>query len=174
MQRSCADVNSPYKRKYWTDSGFPLVNSLVLWDPHTFILVGRIWIQESLKCCPKKKWRTGCNFCNCHRLPTVTVQKPSWRSKNKHDSFFLLQKIGKFGSWIGLDLTSNFCDWITFFVFIQLYLYRYRFSSRFAADESLSCWPFTENGGIVEPRKWRAHTLVGIRLIYSSKIIGAF
>jgi hypothetical protein len=29
-QRSCADVNSPYKRKCWTNSGGPLVNSL-LW-----------------------------------------------------------------------------------------------------------------------------------------------
>ncbi len=32
MQRSCADVNSSYKRKCWTNSGGPLVNSL-LWDP---------------------------------------------------------------------------------------------------------------------------------------------
>jgi hypothetical protein len=30
MQRSCNDVNSPYKRKNWTNSGSPLVNS-VLW-----------------------------------------------------------------------------------------------------------------------------------------------
>jgi hypothetical protein len=30
MQRSCADVNYPYKRKCWTYSGGPLVNS-VLW-----------------------------------------------------------------------------------------------------------------------------------------------
>ncbi len=29
-QRSCADVNSPYKGKCWTNSGNPLVNSL-LW-----------------------------------------------------------------------------------------------------------------------------------------------
>ncbi len=29
MQRSCADVNSPYKRKCWTNSGGPLVNSLL-------------------------------------------------------------------------------------------------------------------------------------------------
>ncbi len=37
MQRSCADVNSTYKRKCWTNSGGPLVN-LVLWDlgPHGF------------------------------------------------------------------------------------------------------------------------------------------
>ncbi len=33
MQRSCADVNSPYKRKCWTNSGGPLVNSL-LWGLH--------------------------------------------------------------------------------------------------------------------------------------------
>jgi hypothetical protein len=33
MQCSCADVNSPYKRKCWTNSGGPLINSL-LWDPH--------------------------------------------------------------------------------------------------------------------------------------------
>ncbi len=32
MQRSCADGNSPYKRKCWTNSGGPLVNSL-LWVP---------------------------------------------------------------------------------------------------------------------------------------------
>jgi hypothetical protein len=30
MQRHCADVNSPYKRKCWTNSGGPLTNSL-LW-----------------------------------------------------------------------------------------------------------------------------------------------
>ena len=30
MQRSCADVNSSYKQKCWTNSGGPLVNSL-LW-----------------------------------------------------------------------------------------------------------------------------------------------
>ncbi len=43
MQHPCADVSSPYKRKCWTNSGGPLVNS-VLWgtgtesnvnDPHT-------------------------------------------------------------------------------------------------------------------------------------------
>jgi hypothetical protein len=34
MQSSCADVNSPYKRKCWTNSGGPLVNSL-LQNPHT-------------------------------------------------------------------------------------------------------------------------------------------
>jgi hypothetical protein len=31
MQRHCADVNSPYKRKCWTNSGGPLTNSL-LWE----------------------------------------------------------------------------------------------------------------------------------------------
>jgi hypothetical protein len=35
MQRSCADVNSTYKRKCWTNSGGPLVNSL-LWVPYPF------------------------------------------------------------------------------------------------------------------------------------------
>jgi len=29
VQRSCADMNSPYKRKCWTNSGGPLVNSLL-------------------------------------------------------------------------------------------------------------------------------------------------
>ncbi len=28
MQRSCADVNSTYKRKFWTNSGGPLVKLL--------------------------------------------------------------------------------------------------------------------------------------------------
>ncbi len=32
MQRPCADVNSPYKRKCWINSGGPLVTSL-LWGP---------------------------------------------------------------------------------------------------------------------------------------------
>ncbi len=40
MQRSCADVNSPYKRKCWTNSGGPLVNSL-LWGKDMY----------------KKRWR---------------------------------------------------------------------------------------------------------------------
>ncbi len=31
LGRSCGDVNSPYKRKCWTNSGGPLVNSL-LWN----------------------------------------------------------------------------------------------------------------------------------------------
>ncbi len=34
MQRSCADMNSPYKRKCWANSGGPLVNSL-LWGDST-------------------------------------------------------------------------------------------------------------------------------------------
>ncbi len=33
MQRHCADVSSPYKRKCWTNSGGPLTNSL-LWDKY--------------------------------------------------------------------------------------------------------------------------------------------
>ncbi len=33
MQRSCADMNSPYNRKWWTNSGGPLVNSLLLAPP---------------------------------------------------------------------------------------------------------------------------------------------
>ncbi len=35
MQRSCADVNSPYKRQCWTYSGGPLVNS-VFWGAIVF------------------------------------------------------------------------------------------------------------------------------------------
>ncbi len=36
MQRPCADVNSPYKRKCWTNSGGPLVNS-VLWGIYPLV-----------------------------------------------------------------------------------------------------------------------------------------
>ncbi len=40
MQRHCADVNSPYKRKCWTNSGGPLTNSLLWGTPlgHAFLI----------------------------------------------------------------------------------------------------------------------------------------
>ncbi len=41
MQRSCSVVNSPYKRKCWTNSGGPLVNSL-LWGPHKQLIQAHI------------------------------------------------------------------------------------------------------------------------------------
>jgi hypothetical protein len=39
MQRSCADVNFPYKWKCWTNSGGPLVNSLV-WEVNSHPCAG--------------------------------------------------------------------------------------------------------------------------------------
>jgi hypothetical protein len=44
MQRSCADVNSPYKRKCWTNGG-PLFNSL-LWE---------LYLQEEMSAAIKAK-----------------------------------------------------------------------------------------------------------------------
>jgi hypothetical protein len=41
MQRSCADVSPPYKRKCWTNSGGPVVNSL-LWG---FMKAGYLLLQ---------------------------------------------------------------------------------------------------------------------------------
>jgi hypothetical protein len=58
MQRSCADVNSPYKRKCWTNSGGLLVNSLLWgstgsWLPPPFPLgdakAGSLRVDEQVK-----------------------------------------------------------------------------------------------------------------------------
>ncbi len=42
MQRTCADVKSPYKQKCWTNSGGPLVNSFLWYQDPRIVAVSRI------------------------------------------------------------------------------------------------------------------------------------
>jgi len=79
MQRHCGDVNSPYKRKCWTNSGGPLTNSL-LWGRKTLTYTSRT-IRSShwgnsynwLFCIRRSINATHCLFCLCYKEEGITV-----------------------------------------------------------------------------------------------------
>ncbi len=48
MQRHCADVSSPYKRKCWTNSGGPITNSL-LWGFNPLLPVPFIDMEKAMR-----------------------------------------------------------------------------------------------------------------------------
>ncbi len=82
MQRSCADVNSPYQQKCWTNSGGPLVNSL-LWgsimiNNYVFSLsyamdnmcycsyINRLWLSYQISNVLRSEKRIICRNCLLH------------------------------------------------------------------------------------------------------------
>ncbi len=155
MQRSCADVNSPYKRKYWYGTeltqGVPLVNSLGTLRSLNMHF-GWANMDSGEPEIEWKKWRAGCNFCHCLRLPTETVHLYSIYGTT-------LMEVSEY-TWVLLYI-KNFTFQKLFWVQVRhgseseffwldqipilclLDLYRYNFSSRFVVEVSLYCWPHT-------------------------------
>ncbi len=73
MQRSCADMNSPYKRKCWTNSGGPLVNSFTLWSTTSSPVQVQASMYVTCSTESRKIKREGRGWSHCHRL--------SWRER---------------------------------------------------------------------------------------------
>ncbi len=73
MQRSCADVNSLCKRKCWTNSGGPLVNSLV-------------WATVSLR-----KFRTPLQYISSGLLRVIGNYDINFKSENRPVSHYCIK-----------------------------------------------------------------------------------
>jgi hypothetical protein len=77
MQRSCADMNSPSKRKSWTYSGGPLVNSLrTLRSGSVFCNYAVFWASESGSWY-QLAWKCWTQIRTVPVLPRIQIRSPA-------------------------------------------------------------------------------------------------
>ena len=111
MQRSCSDVNSPYKRKCWTNSGGPLVNSL-LWGlsvPGHWLYDLKTW-NKSKKEEGRKVWFSGVGRIVLLWIPSLEEEdsgkvwligyRRSWLTGSKNGNAKLMKENFRVNPWI--------------------------------------------------------------------------